>query len=463
MTTRKLIACFLVALFAFQGATLIAQAPTYTPNDPVKDPSIMNMAGRLYAYQRSHAAVQPEVVLAECDGPVRDHPDYSGRLYPHFNETDDATYEADDPSELDHGGHSLSAALANTDNGTGVISVGGLMMNLKGQSFKVVNSAGRVTTLAFQKCLQDVLAQRAAGINIRAVHGGWSASQPDSSGVTDQLLNQLADQGVLLVWGVGEEGKNLDLNPEWPLAYRKNHWNVIPVTATRADGTPLPNSSTGSFVGTAAAPGDNIQVLSYFTGFNSMSFSGSTPASALFGASILEVELYRQPDTRLALQLLDDTAAGTTIKSVDPFAALTAPPIIATDPANPGAALVLEVATDKTGPFKIDGGFLFSADKTDKVSRIALNVAHLDFLLGEDLSAVKVDATDSTGQKISLPVEAVGYLSATDRRYAQVQVKLAASPTAAVPNPPKLATGTVTLTVSHNSFTSAPITIQVIN
>jgi Subtilase family len=401
----------------------------------------MAIAGKLYAYQKTHEPVQQEVVLAECDGPVRDHPDWSGRWYPPVNETGEA-YDADDPSELDHGAHSASPALAGTDNGTGVISVGGLTFGVKGQSIKIFDSTGRLVSAGFQKCLQDVLAKRAAGINIRVIHGGWSVSQPDISGTTDQLLNQLGDQGVLVAWGVFEEGKNLDTNPEWPMAYAKNHWNVILVQATHADGTLLPNESTSQFV-KFKAYGENIQVVSYFDGFNSMSYSGGTPASALVAAAILEIELYRQPDAKLA--------------------AVTTPPVIATDPLNPTVAAALEVGTDKVGPFKLDGEFPFSADKTDKVSRIALNVAHLDFLAGEDLSAVKVNATDSIGQTISLPVEAVGYLSATDRRYAQVQVRLAIKPTVDMPNPPKLATGTVTLTVTHNGFTSAPVMIQVVN
>jgi hypothetical protein len=198
------------------------------------------------------------------------------------------------------------------------------------------------------------------------------------------------------------------------------------------------------------------------------SFSGPTPAASLVAGALLIVELYRQPDAQLAIQLLKD--GSTRISSLqakvkagrrlNPFRSLT--PIIVTDPDADqlDTSLTLEAVTQKTGPFKVNGEFLFANDKANKTSRIILNVQNVSLLPGEGPSAVTVEAVDSQGTHILLPVEAVAPLAGADH-YTQVMVKLSANKPGETVFP-ELATGSVKLTLIYHQQVSNTAIVQVV-
>ena len=467
MATRNFTACFLISLFVVQSATLMAQAPPqFRPNDPVIDEMVAAQLSlfEIYAFERSAQPVQNEVVLAVLDGPIAyNHAEFLGRLYPPVNLTMDSTYEADDPHEFNHGSFNASPALAITNNGIGVTSAGGLSGNIKGQGFKAHAADG--STVSLGTALQAVLDQRARGINIRVITVGWVSTVPDITGLTDQALDQLAAQGVVLVCPVRSQVTpvNLDENcNDWPACYAKTHWNVIPVAPLQADGMTLSSvSNFGASVVQFAAPGTNVKVVGFLGNNSSTSFSGPTPAASLVAGSLLLVELYRQPDARLAIQLLKDGASRLASlegkvkdgRRVNPFRALL--PIIVSNP--DGTALTLESVTQKTGPFKVGGEFLFASDN---VSRIILNVQNITLLPGEGPSAVAVEAVDSQGNHIFLPVEAVAPLAEASH-YTQVVIRLSANKPGETIFP-ELATGSVSLTLTYHQQVSNTVVIQVV-
>jgi subtilisin family serine protease len=179
----------------------------------------------------------------------------------------------------DHGSHVSGTIGAQGNNDTGVTGIN-WTANIMGLKFLDSSGSGSVSDAvdAIDFAIQVKNIFGANGANVRVLSNSWGGS-----GFSSSLLNeiQLANSNnMLFVVAAGNDGVNIDSNPQYPAVFSApayNAPNVVTVAATDSSDARASFSNYGSTSVQLGAPGVNI--ASTVRGDNYAYFSGTSMAT----------------------------------------------------------------------------------------------------------------------------------------------------------------------------------------
>ncbi|MBX9577789.1 MAG: S8 family serine peptidase [Chthoniobacterales bacterium] len=213
------------------------------------------------------------VVVAVIDTGIRyTHEDLAANMW-HESDPVDGTICGwnfsvlqDDPKKsdpMDGFGHGTACAGIIGAVGNSGVGVVGVAWNVKLMALKFLNDQGT-----------GAVSDAVSAINFACDHGAkilncsWGYVPPEEdpifknvishndSTVLQAAISRARDQGVIVVAAAGNEGKDNDLNPEYPANYPLD--NIISVAATTEDNQLASFSSYGTTTVHLAAPGEEI-------------------------------------------------------------------------------------------------------------------------------------------------------------------------------------------------------------
>lgn len=166
-----------------------------------------------------------------------------------------AINDSGDPMDVvgEHGGHGTHVAgtiAAVGNNGKGVV---GVSWHSKIMALKFLGKQGGTSADSI-KCLEYVLAQKKAGVNIVATNNSWGGGGP-SNAVKD-AIEATNKAGIVFIAAAGNEGLNNDNTPHYPSSYDLP--GIISVAATDQDDELASFSNYGLKSVDLSAPGTNI-------------------------------------------------------------------------------------------------------------------------------------------------------------------------------------------------------------
>ncbi|MEI6416589.1 MAG: S8 family peptidase [Verrucomicrobiota bacterium] len=189
-----------------------------------------------------------------------DDPIY-GTIYGwNFSVKDDDIKKSDPMDGFGHGTACAGIIGAVGNSGVGVV---GVAWNVKLMALKFLNDQG-----------VGLVSDGASAIDFACEHGakilncswGYVSSEEDpvfknvisnnDSSVLQAAVSRARDQGVIVVAAAGNEGKDNDLNPEYPANYPLD--NIVSVASTTEDNQLASFSSYGATTVHLAAPGEEI-------------------------------------------------------------------------------------------------------------------------------------------------------------------------------------------------------------
>ncbi len=466
------LAVFCLTLLVFRSVAAQSPTPTpspnssstpvseMTPDDPRYDDAWARIPNshlpRTWKYETTATPKVPEVVviifgesLGDCD-----HPDLKANCLP--QENFNATNGPDAPKNMhDLGVASIIGAAVN--NHIGPASVAGLTGRVRFAFYQVAEN-GHFNIEFLQKGLRRILERKNQGLPVVGINMSFVTGDSDPT-VTEPLLAQIRDAGILIVAAGPTAPEPIDMDSidnMFPASYSRRYSNIITVTALRQDGQALTSvSPVGAKTIAFAAPGENVQVVGILDPLNSSaSFSGTSPAAAHVTAVNALIRLHVETDWLKALDRQKATAkmipalegkVGNGIP--DAYAALTAilgcptptPDVRWVTEPDSNRAVALNASTLTSGPFSItDNGNLLNKTGQARIMLLAYNA-------GTEISLVQVQAEDTTGHIVQLPVEYVGKSLGSLPCVSQINVKLVSD----------LAPGDIFLTITAQGQTSS--------
>ncbi|MEW5803008.1 MAG: S8 family serine peptidase, partial [bacterium] len=159
---------------------------------------------------------------------------------------------AGDPmDDLGHGTHVAGIIGASGDNGRGT---SGVNWKVSIMPLKFINSEGSGWLEDAVLCLQYILNQKRAGVNIVAANASWGGG--GYSRALYDAIKALQDEGVLFIAAAGNDGMDNDSYLTYPASY--DLMSIISVAATDHNDNLAWFSNFGKRTIDVAAPGDGI-------------------------------------------------------------------------------------------------------------------------------------------------------------------------------------------------------------
>lgn len=149
-----------------------------------------------------------------------------------------------------HGTHVAGTIAAKGNNAKGVV---GVSWNSKIMALKFLSTGGGSSSDAIE-CLDYIIAQKNAGVNIVASNNSWGGG-----GYSQALIDAIEasnDAGILFLAAAGNDGVDNDVTPHYPSSYDLP--GIISVAATDSDDTLASFSNYGATSVDLSAPGTNI-------------------------------------------------------------------------------------------------------------------------------------------------------------------------------------------------------------
>jgi len=187
-----------------------------------------------------------------------------------FFDGNNRTFNPD--SELSHGTHVAGTIGAAGNNGIGVT---GVAWHVKIMSLKFLGGTqGKGSTSNAVKGINYAIDMRNRGVNVRVINASWGGG--NESQTLRQAIADANSAGILFVCAAGNNGENIDENPDFPAGYSIDQPNAVSVTAVSQSGSLASFSNFGHNSVSVAAPG--VQICStipnsYTCGFSSTSMS----------------------------------------------------------------------------------------------------------------------------------------------------------------------------------------------
>jgi len=199
-------------------------------------------------------------------GAQTDHPDLVDNLYvnsadkPNNNKDDDKNGWVDDNIGIDlvagkgdgeddngHGTHVSGIIAAKSNNDTGV---SGTCWKGSIVPIKFMDSKGRGSTSDAADGIEYAIKRGIKIINC-------SFGSTSKSSALQDAVDDAQDKGVLIVVAAGNDGDNIDTEPEYPASFTNS--NILTVAASTSSDTLASFSNYGPDSVDVAAPGDNIR------------------------------------------------------------------------------------------------------------------------------------------------------------------------------------------------------------
>ena len=159
-----------------------------------------------------------------------------------------------------HGTHVAGTIGAVGDNGIGVA---GMSWNVRIMALKFLDSTGNGWTSDAIECLEYATAMRANGVNVRVTSNSWGGG--GFSQALEDAIRASGQAGMLFVVAAGNDGIDIDLEPDYPASYDLD--SVISVAATDRNGALASFSNVGVASVDLAAPGVSILSTSPGNGY----------------------------------------------------------------------------------------------------------------------------------------------------------------------------------------------------
>lgn len=462
-------------------------ADEYVPNDPKLDLAHVRTLNLLKAYARileieqtSQPKMQQAVIAMLDEWVDCSHPELSAKCSANlaFNATDQPYQNTNI-----HGMTSAGTGIAATDNNMGVASIGGFLNRIKFFPIKVCD--GNLCKPEWvQAGLAKVLEYKKTGVPIVVVGCNFASGVTDPTGM-DKLLKDLNAEGIYLIAGGpnNDPPQNMDEANVFPVTYGARHSNIISVTAGDASGERLlPSSAFGPRTINLIAPGESVRTISILDPINgSASISGTSAVTQQVAAAYALVRVYRESDPTRAASILKFTArmfpeleqklnaasgstddAGRMAGRIDVYDALSLPfgcpaptsELMWVTKRDSNRLVALDSLFLTQGPFAVQNAYnLLTVDRRTRIMVFAYNVS---LMPTQPISSVVIEARDSAGHTVLLPVEFESKVSSLPC-VSQLNVNL----TPASPEP-QLAPGDVSLRLLLNgkSSSSGMITIK---
>jgi len=151
-----------------------------------------------------------------------------------------------------HGTHVSGSIAAVGNNGKGVV---GISWNAKIMALKFLsNNDGGSTSSGAIECLEYVIAQKNAGVNIVATSNSWGGGGFETA--LKDAIQATTDLGILFVAAAGNDSNDNDTNPSYPASYDLS--GIISVAATDQNDALASFSNYGAASVDLSAPGTNI-------------------------------------------------------------------------------------------------------------------------------------------------------------------------------------------------------------
>ncbi len=248
-----------------------------TPNDPYfrlqwslldKGQKVLSTHGKKGAdikmpYAWDRATGSSGIVVAVVDSGIDyTHPDLAANVwtnpspgtlgYPNDIHGINAITGSGDPmDDFGHGSHVSGIIGAVGNNGVGI---SGVNWHVSIMALKFLDQNGFGTTDGAVKCLDYALAEKQAGVDIRAINASWGGGPADPA--RQAAIQQASDDGILFVAAAGNNGTDNDLEPMYPASF--NIPGVISVAASNMNDKLAFFSDYGKNSVHVAAPGINI-------------------------------------------------------------------------------------------------------------------------------------------------------------------------------------------------------------
>jgi thermitase len=199
-----------------------------------------------------------------------------------WNLVDDNSDPNDDAG---HGTHVAGTIGARGDNGIGVAGVG---WDVKIMPLKFLDANGEGSTGAVANAIEYAVSHGA-----RVINASWGG--PSFSQALYLAVQHAGALGALFVAAAGNDGRNIDVSPEYPAAFKLP--NVITVAATDREDKLADFSNYGSSSVSLAAPGEDIySTVPTRSGRDRYAYYSGTSMAAPFvsGAAALYLSKYPQ-------------------------------------------------------------------------------------------------------------------------------------------------------------------------
>ena len=193
-----------------------------------------------------------------------DHPDLASNVYkssdkPNNGKDDDKNGYVDDTygwnvingkgSGEDDNGHGTHVSGIVAGRGNNANGSSGICWSAKLVAVKFMNSKGKGSTSDAIDGIDYAVKNGAKIVNC-------SFGSSSKSSALHDAVDYAQDHNVLLVVAAGNDGENIDKNPEYPASYTDS--NILTVAASTNEDTLASFSNFGSTAVDVAAPGDNI-------------------------------------------------------------------------------------------------------------------------------------------------------------------------------------------------------------
>jgi subtilisin family serine protease len=220
-----------------------------------------------------------------------------------------------DNNPIDDHGHGTVVAGEIGAIGNNSVGISGVAWQVKLMPLKFIASTGLGTSSGAMLGMNYALAQKKAGVNVRAINASWINN--NYSQIFEDTITQLGANGILFIAGAGNGGvdgigDDNDEHPTFPASYYVD--NVIAVAATDKNDQLAGFSNYGPMTVALAAPGVGIES----TGpGNTYTWSTGTSDSAPFVSGVVALAAAAAP-TATAAQIRSALIAG-----ADPIPSLT--------------------------------------------------------------------------------------------------------------------------------------------
>jgi thermitase len=186
----------------------------------------------------------------------------------------------------DDNGHGTHVAGIIGGRGNNAVGVSGVCWSATIVPVKFMNARGKGSTSDAISALDYAIKENAKIVNCSF------GSSSKSSSLQDEV-DYAKSKGVLLVVAAGNDGENIDSNPEYPASFTEG--NILTVAASTAQDTLASFSNYGKKTVDVAAPGDSI--LSTYPTSTYKRLSGTSMASPMVAGAAAMLKARRSSAT----------------------------------------------------------------------------------------------------------------------------------------------------------------------
>ena len=202
-----------------------------------------------------------------------DHDGYVDDVYG----IDTADHDVVPMDDMGHGTHTSGIVAAVAGNGAGV---SGIAPGVKIMALKFLDYRGWGTDAQAVECIDYVIHQKQAGVNVVAINASWGGTPGDR--VLHDAIERAGQAGIVFCAAAGNDGTNADEHPMYPAAF--DCPTIISVAATGTNDHLASFSNYGDCSVDIGAPG--VDIMSTLPGGRYAEWSGTSMATPFVAGAV---------------------------------------------------------------------------------------------------------------------------------------------------------------------------------